>query len=102
MTIHASNRLRRCSKRMKADNCASGLRNSPSPSDAPPVGPLLAELHGVGLVTQETTGAGRNDTGDGAEYGFHELVRERVAVWMADHADQRDPRPDDAIREGVR
>ena len=30
---------------------------------------------------------------------FTELVRERVAAWMAAHADQRDPRSDDAIRE---
>lgn len=39
---------------------------------APPAGPLLAELTGAGLLSVEETGA----------YGFHELVRERIADWM--------------------
>jgi tetratricopeptide (TPR) repeat protein len=39
---------------------------------APPAGPLLAELTGAGLLSVEETGA----------YGFHELVRERIAAWM--------------------
>jgi hypothetical protein len=85
------------------------LRNLPPPSDASPVGPLLAELHGAGLLSQyvpapsgaegsATLAAGGQGTDGSATYGFHELVRERVAVWMVAYADQRDPRPDDEIR----
>ena len=85
------------------------LRNLALPSDAPPVGPLLAGLHGAGLLIQDvlapsgvagsaTSAADGPGTGDSVTYSFHELVRERVAVWMAAHADQRASRPDDAIR----
>jgi tetratricopeptide (TPR) repeat protein len=57
----------------------------------PPVGPLLAELHGAGLLAREAVGGGE----DGKAvygYGFHELVRERIGDWMAAHADERGER----------
>jgi tetratricopeptide (TPR) repeat protein len=46
---------------------------------APPAGPLLAELTGAGLLSVEETGA----------YGFHELVRERIAAWMETCSDEK-------------
>jgi len=45
----------------------------------PPAGPLLAELTGAGLLTEDETGI----------YGFHELVRERTDAWMADHPEDK-------------
>ncbi|NQT11144.1 MAG: hypothetical protein HQ582_00245, partial [Planctomycetes bacterium] len=59
---------------------------------APPVGPLLAELCGTGLLTKEESGEGQ------ATYAFHELVRERTAQWRETHEDETDPRTDDEIR----
>ena len=61
-------------------------------ADAPPVEPLLAELHGAGLLTREEQKEGP------ANYAFHELVRERMAAWMAAHDKEFDGRTDDGIR----
>jgi hypothetical protein len=45
----------------------------------PPAGPLLEELTGAGLLAVEERGA----------YGFHELVRERTAAWMATRPEEK-------------
>jgi tetratricopeptide (TPR) repeat protein/NAD(P)-dependent dehydrogenase (short-subunit alcohol dehydrogenase family) len=84
------------------------LRRNPSPQpEAPPVGPLLAELHGAGLLTKEEPPAGsaggwgraeRAPSPPEATYAFHELVRERTTAWMAAHPDAPGPRTDDEIR----
>jgi len=54
---------------------------------APPAGPLLAELTGAGLLSVEESGI----------YGFHELVRERTAAWMAAHPDEKDWRTEEQV-----
>ncbi len=59
-----------------------------------PVGPLLAELRGTGLLTHETAAEGP------ATYAFHELVRERMARWWTMHQDELEGRTDDEIRLG--
>jgi tetratricopeptide (TPR) repeat protein len=89
------------------------LRNPSPPSDAPPVGPLLAELYGAGLVTRdEPTQPDAEEAavpaelrhvldvlaGGQATYGFHDLVRERIGAWTADHAAPDETWTDDAIR----
>jgi hypothetical protein len=51
----------------------------------PPAGPLLAELTGAGLLTEEAA-----DT-----YGFHELVRERAAARVADHPEEKGGRTEE-------
>src|SRR6185369_7845096 len=62
------------------------LLESPSVTSAvPPSGPLLAELTDAGLLTKEAA-----DT-----YGFHELVRERIAARMADHANEKGERTEE-------
>ncbi|HEY2294282.1 MAG TPA: CHAT domain-containing protein [Thermoanaerobaculia bacterium] len=53
----------------------------------PPAGPLLAELTGAGLLSVEETGV----------YGFHELVRERTAAWMATHPEEKGGRTEDQV-----
>ena len=60
--------------------------------EVPPVGPLLAELRGVGLLTKEESAEGP------PTYAFHELVRERTAQWRKMPEDDADPRTDDEIR----
>jgi tetratricopeptide (TPR) repeat protein len=50
------------------------------------VGPLLAELRGAGLLV----------LGEGA-YGFHELVRERAAAWMATHPEEQGGRTPEQV-----
>ena len=47
---------------------------------SPGAGPLLAELTGAGLLTEEEPGV----------YGFHELVRERTESWMEAHPEEQD------------
>jgi tetratricopeptide (TPR) repeat protein len=77
---------------------------------ASPVGPLLEELHSAGLLTLEQPDGSRRDassmpaevqamaamflsqSGGGAIYEFHELVRERVVAWMEAHPDERGSR----------
>jgi tetratricopeptide (TPR) repeat protein len=54
---------------------------------APPVGPLLTELTGAGLLTAEEKGI----------YGFHELVRERTAAWIAIHPEEKGGRTEEQI-----
>ena len=49
---------------------------------SPGAGPLLAELTGAGLLTEEGPGV----------YGFHELVRERTESWMAEHPEEQGER----------
>ncbi len=44
----------------------------------PPIRPLLAELGGAGLLAVE----------EGGVYGFHELVRERIATWLVTHPEE--------------
>ncbi|ETX04231.1 MAG: hypothetical protein ETSY2_29940 [Candidatus Entotheonella gemina] len=44
--------------------------------------PLLTELHSTGLLTRE-------GADDQTAHAFHELVRERMAVWMDAHATER-------------
>jgi tetratricopeptide (TPR) repeat protein len=53
----------------------------------PPVGPLLEELTRAGLLTVEETGV----------YGFHELVRERTAAWMATHSAEKGGRTEEQV-----
>jgi tetratricopeptide (TPR) repeat protein len=53
----------------------------------PPVRPLLAELTGAGLLTVE----------EGGVYGFHELVRERAAAWMAAHPEEKEGRSEEQV-----
>jgi tetratricopeptide (TPR) repeat protein len=60
--------------------------------DAPPIGPLLAELNTAGLVT----GAAQ-DPSDDAAYTFHELVRERIAAWMHTHAAEQGGRTEEQV-----
>ena len=60
------------------------------PSEAaavPPAGPLLTELTGAGLLSAEETGV----------YGFHELVRERTAAWMATHSEEKGGRTEEQV-----
>jgi tetratricopeptide (TPR) repeat protein len=52
-----------------------------APPAVEPVVPLLSELRGAGLLTLE-----------GASYGFHELVRERVEAWVVAHPAEADGR----------
>jgi len=54
-----------------------------------PVGPLLAELQGVGLLLVKEEGT----------YGLHELVRERTTAWMADHPEEKSGRTEEQIWE---
>ena len=68
------------------------IRALPEQPKAPPIGPLLAELHGTGLLTKEEPEARQ------VTYGFHELVRERAARWMADHPGAAGTRSDNEIR----
>ncbi|MFL6290761.1 MAG: AAA family ATPase, partial [Thermoanaerobaculia bacterium] len=53
----------------------------------PLVGPLLAELTGAGLLTIE----------EGGVYGFHELVRERAAVWIEAHPEEKGGRAEEQV-----
>ncbi|MHC4475993.1 MAG: tetratricopeptide repeat protein, partial [Planctomycetota bacterium] len=62
----------------------------------PPVGPLLKELHGAGLLALAEVGRGE----DGKPvygYGFHELVRERIGHWMGGHEEQRGERTQEQV-----
>jgi hypothetical protein len=68
------------------------LQHRPPAPQRPPIGPLLAELRGTGLVTREVPAEGQ------ATYGYHELVRERMAEWGNTHPDASDPRSDDQVR----
>lgn len=53
-------------------------------SAVPPVAPLLAELHAAGLISKEAPESPRGAAGaSDTAYGFHELVRERIAAWIA-------------------
>lgn len=53
----------------------------------PGTGPLLAELTGAGLLTEE----------EPAIYGFHELVRERTEAWMAAHPEEKGGRTEEQV-----
>ena len=64
---------------------------SPTP---PPMAPLLAALHRTGLVTEEVP-AGRDGP---VSHGFHELVRERIAAWMAENPGECAGRTAEAVR----
>ena len=69
-------------------------------SPAPPVGPLLDELLASGLVHRETADAGTRpgvQAAAGAVYGFHELVRERIAGWMTAHPEETGGRTAEAV-----
>jgi len=68
------------------------LHNRPPRPEVPPIGPLLAELRGTGLLTKEESTQGQ------ATYAFHELVRERSSQWWKRHEDETDLRTDDEIR----
>ncbi len=68
------------------------LQNRPERPEVPPVGPLLAELRGTGLLTKDEYAEGQ------ATYAFHELVRERTAQWRKMHQDETVARTDDEIR----
>ena len=57
--------------------------------DAPPVEPLLDELHRTGLLTK----AGEQPT----TYAFHELIRECMDAWMATHPDERGDRTNEQV-----
>lgn len=58
----------------------------------PELEPLLGLLTSVGLVTAE----GSND--ENRDYTCHELVRERIAEWMAAHPDERQGRDENSVR----
>lgn len=62
----------------------------------PAVGPLLTELHGAGLLALAEVGRGE-DGKPVCGYGFHELVRERIGQWMAEHADERGERTGEQV-----
>jgi tetratricopeptide (TPR) repeat protein len=64
------------------------LQKSKAGPLAPPVKPLLDELHGAGLIAREGQPM-PEEVQARSTYSFHELVRERVAAWMAAHADER-------------
>jgi tetratricopeptide (TPR) repeat protein len=81
------------------------IRNASPQPEAPPVDPLLAELHGAGLLTKEEPAGGWGQPQAApsapdapATYAFHELVRERTTAWIAAHPKAPDPRTDDEIR----
>lgn len=61
-----------------------------SAGEQTPEGPLLAELHQAGLLSREAP-AGSEETRE-VTYGFHELVRERMDVWMVEHPGERGQR----------
>lgn len=66
----------------------------PAPSDRPDPAPLLRHLVAVGLATEE-----RSEADDSSSGLFcHELVRERIGVWMNDHPEDRRVLTEDAIR----
>ncbi len=58
----------------------------------PDLEPLLGLLTTVGLVTAE----GSDDANP--DYTCHELVRERIAAWMAVHPDERQGREENSVR----
>jgi tetratricopeptide (TPR) repeat protein len=87
--------LRKELEKVPAELREKAMRLGEGPK-VPPVGPLLAELHGAGLLALAEVGRGE----DGKavyEYGFHELVRERIGEWMAKHADERGERTGEQV-----
>jgi tetratricopeptide (TPR) repeat protein len=68
------------------------VRNRTLQTEMPPIGPLLTELCGSGLLTKESVTEGET------LYAFHELVRERVAEWRKTHKADAEPRTEDEIR----
>ena len=64
------------------------------PPEGPDLLPLLAQLVSVGLVTEE-----RNDVDDtNPNLTCHELVRERIRVWMEQHPQDRADLTENTIR----
>lgn len=61
------------------------MLNALPPEASPDIAPLLSHLVSVGLVMEERTGP-EDDT---SELTCHELVRERIRAWMAQHAQDR-------------
>jgi tetratricopeptide (TPR) repeat protein len=60
----------------------------------PAIEPLVDRLAAVGLVTAEREGP----INDNPEYTCHELVRERIAAWIAAHPEERQGRDENAGR----
>jgi tetratricopeptide (TPR) repeat protein len=66
----------------------------PEPSARPEIEPLLRHLVSVGLATEERTGP----EDDNPDFTCHELVRERIRVWMEQHPHDRGELTENAIR----
>lgn len=63
-------------------------------SPVPGLEPLVDLLRAVGLVTAERQGPAYENP----DFTCHELVRERIAAWIAAHPDERRGREENAVR----
>jgi len=61
-----------------------------TPAAPPPLAPLLTALHSAGLLS-------RDDSTQPPSYDCHDLVKERVAAWIAAHDDERAGRTPEQI-----
>ncbi len=66
----------------------------PAPPARPEIAPLLRQLVGVGLATEERDGAEDRNP----DLSCHELVRERIRAWMAQRPQDRGESTENAIR----
>lgn len=62
--------------------------------DGPPLGEMLNRLHVSGLISRETDPAAEAEA---PVFSFHELVRERMAEWMAARPDETGGRDREAV-----
>lgn len=70
------------------------LADLPPGSIRPEIEPLLQNLIRIGLVTAQTSESDNRDLA----YSCHELVRERIDLWMREHPNDRGGLSENAIR----
>jgi tetratricopeptide (TPR) repeat protein len=81
-------------KAMPPEFCAMLDALPPESSARPKIEPLLRHVVGVGLATEERTGS----EDDNPDFTCHELVRERIRVWMVQHSPERGELTETGIR----